>query len=310
MTIKPPRNIAASVRQKLLNVAKVRAADFQQIGTQYSLERLLYRISISEHRDRLILKGGLLFLAWQADTARPTRDADFLSFGSSDTDEIKKAFQSILSLPAEDGVQFDLTAIEATRIRPEDEYDGVRVTTNATISGARFPIQVDIGFGDAITPGTQEIHFPTLLDQPAPHVLSYPPETVIAEKLEAIISLGDINGRLKDFYDLGVISRMFEINGGILAKAIAATFARRKTDLPEAEPPSLMPAFANLDTTKRNWDAFIRRNTLAVKFASFEALQEALLTFLQPPIAAARTAEALNARWLPGKGWVSTGIPS
>ena len=188
-------------------------------STRYALERLLYRLSISPHRDRFILKGAMLFVTWIADPFRPTRDLDLLGSGDNGAEAIAETFRVICAQPvADDGVIFDVASLEAAPIREEVEYGGVRVRTTAAIAGARIPIQVDIGFGDAVTPAPVEIDYPTLLDAPAPHLRAYPIETVVAEKFEALVALGMANSRLKDFYDLWLIAQTFEFRRSSLSK--------------------------------------------------------------------------------------------
>src|SRR5882672_3570698 len=216
-----PRNIGASVRARLLDRARAERSDFQILLTRYALERLLYRLSVSPHRDRFILKGAMLFVTWVTDPFRPTRDLDLLGHGDNDAEAVAKTFRGICAhRVADDGMTFDVIALTAAPIREEVEYGGVRVRTTATIAGARIPIQVDIGFGDAITPAPVEIDYPTMLDAPAPHLRAYPVETVVAEKFEALVMLGMANSRLKDFYDLWLIAQTFEFDQSTLAEAV------------------------------------------------------------------------------------------
>lgn len=194
------RNIGASVRARLLTRSRAENTDYQLLLTRYALERLLYRLSSSEHRERFVLKGALLFVTWVADPFRPTRDLDLLGYGANTPETIADTFKAICSTNVpDDGVAFDIKGLAAAPIREGLEYGGVRVQTYAVIDGARIPIQVDIGFGDIITPGPVEIDYPVLLDFPAPHIRTYPVETVVAEKFNAMVALGIANSRLKDF---------------------------------------------------------------------------------------------------------------
>lgn len=214
----------------IVDRARAERSDFQILLTRYALERLLYRLSVSPHRDRFILKGAMLFVTWVADPFRPTRDLDLLGHGDNDAESIAETFRSICAQSvADDGVTFDVAALTAAPIREEAEYGGVRVRTTATIAGARIPIQVDIGFGDAVTPAPVDIDYPALLDAPAPHLRAYPVETVVAEKFEALVTLGIANSRLKDFYDLWLIAQTFEFRQFALVEAVRATFERRGT---------------------------------------------------------------------------------
>lgn len=197
---------------------------------------------------------------------------------------------------AANGVVFDVAGIEAAPIRDEAEYAGVRVRTSATIAGASLSVQIDVGFGDAITPDPVEIEYPALLEAPAPVLRAYPPETVVAEKLEAIVSLGVVNSRMKDFYDLWMIAQTFTFEGAVLAKALQQTFERRRTSWPEQIPSGLGEAFAN--ERDAQWRAFLTRDRLAAAPASLIQVNEDLRTFLQPVLAWQQLAS-----WPPGGPW-------
>ena len=275
------RNIGASVRDRLLDRARVERSDFQILLTRYALERLLYRLSVSPDRDRFILKGAMLFVTWVADPFRPTRDLDLLGSGDNGAEAIAETFRVICAQPvADDGVIFDVAALEAAPIREELEYGGVRVRTTATIAGARIPIQVDIGFGDAITPAPVEIDYPALLDAPAPHLRAYPVETVVAEKFEALVTLGMANSRLKDFYDLWLIAQTFEFRQSVLVDAVRRTFERRGTALPAATPAGLTNEFAAARAAQ--WQTFLAREHMAAAPDSFTTVIVDLERFLMP----------------------------
>ena len=221
-------NIGASVRARLLARARVEQTVFQILLTRYALERFLYRLSVSDQRERFVLKGAMLFAIWQDDPFRPTRDLDLLGHGDPDPATVAASIRSICSVELpDDGVVFDVAGVEAAPIRDEDEYPGVRVRTGATIAGARLPIQLDVGFGDVIPPEAIEIEYPALLDAPAPILRAYPPETVVAEKTEAIVSLGIANSQMKDFYDLWMIAQTFAFGGDNLANATRPNSASR-----------------------------------------------------------------------------------
>lgn len=272
-----PLNIGASVRARLLDRARAERSDFQILLTRYAPERLLYRLSASPHRNRFILKGAMLFVTWVADPFRPTRDLDLL--GDSDAEAMAETFRAICAQPvADDGVTFDLAALMAAPIREEVEYGGVRIRTTATIAGARIPIQVDIGFGDA--PAAIEIDYPTLLDAPTPHLRAYPVETVVVEKFEALVTLGVANSRLKDFCDLWVISRIFELRQAALVEAIQRTFERRRTVLPSVVPVGLTDEFA--EAWAAQWRAFLGRDRMAAAPDAFAIVVADLRLFLMP----------------------------
>jgi predicted nucleotidyltransferase component of viral defense system len=294
------RNVGASVRARLLDRARAQKADFQILLTRYALERLLYRLSVSDQRERFVLKGAMLFATWQDDPFRPTRDLDLLGHGDADPAAVVESIRAICSVAVpDDGVIFDVAAIEAAPIRDEAEYAGVRVRTGATIAGARLPIQIDVGFGDAVTPEPVEIEYPVLLEAPAPVLRAYPPETVVAEKLEAIVSLGVANSRMKDFYDLWMIAQTFTFEGAVLANAVQQTFDRRRTSWPEQTPSGLGEAFAN--ERDAQWRAFLTRDRLAVAPASLIQVNEDLRTFLQPVLERQQLAS-----WSPGGPWIHT----
>ena len=276
-----PRNISASVRAQLLDRARAERSNFQILLTRYALERLLYRLSVSVHRERFILKGAMLFVTWVADPFRPTRDLDLLGRGDSDVEAISDVFRAICAQPVQDdGVVFDLDGLQAAAIREEVEYGGVRVRTTATIAGARIPIQVDVGFGDAVTPAPLEVDYPTLLGNPAPHLWAYPVETVVAEKFEALTKLGMANSRLKDFYDLWLVSRTFDFNHQALSDAVCRTFQRRETALPDALPTGLTDEFAAAWSTQ--WRAFLGRERMAAVPDSLAVVVADLRGFLLP----------------------------
>jgi len=276
-----PRDIGASVRARLLARSRAERSDFQSLLTRYALERLLYRLSVSAHRDRFILKGAMLFVTWVADPFRPTRDLDLLGYGDNRAAAIADTFRVICAQPvADDGVVFDGAALEAASIREAADYGGVRVRTTATIAGARVPIQVDVGFGDAVTPAPLEIDYPTLLDNPAPHLRVYPVETVVAEKFEALTTLGMANSRLKDFYDLWLIAQTFELSHPVLANAVRRTFERRWTGLPTDTPTGLTDDFAAARSTQ--WRAFIGRERMVAVPDSLAIVVADLRAFLLP----------------------------
>ena len=284
---KPVKNIGASVRARLLALAKERNQPFDLLLTRYTLERLLYRLSCSRHRDRFVLKGAMLLAGALDDPFRPTRDLDLLGFGDPAPEAMIRVFREICAIDANDAVAFDVAAIAADRIRDDAEYGGLRIKTSAVVDGAKARIVVDIGFGDAIEPGLVDIDLPVLLAQPAPRLRAYPYETVIAEKFQAMALLGLANTRLKDFYDIWVLSRTREFDGDRLTRAIAATFARRQTPIPVEIPDALTPAFAADPGKQRQWAAFVK--DVAVDPGSLASVVEHLAGFLMPIAAAART---------------------
>lgn len=249
-------NIAASVRTRLLNLARQTNQPFDALLTRFVHERLLYRLSRSPHADRFVLKGAMLLTTWLPDTARATRDLDLLGFGDAGEQRIHGIFQEVLSIAGDDGVTFDLDALRVGLIREELEYGGVRLRGTASLAGARITVVVDIGFGDSVEPGLETIDYPTLLDLPAPKLRAYAPETVIAEKFQAMVALGRANSRMKDFYDVWILAKTFDFAPNRLARAIAATFARRQTAIPVVRPDGLTSDFAEDPLKQRQWAAF------------------------------------------------------
>lgn len=206
-----PRNIGASVRQRLLNLAHGSGQPLELLLTRYALERLLHRLSMSPHRDRFVLKGAMLLVTWFAEPHRATRDVDLLGFGDATEAALLATFREVMAIEVDDGVSFDLKGLRIEAIREELEYGGSRPRTTATLSGARIPITVDIGFGDAVAPGIEDIDLPVLLDMPSPHLRAYPPETVIAEKFHAMVVLGRANSRMKGYYDVWMLLAAFDL---------------------------------------------------------------------------------------------------
>ena len=286
MSKQPIKNMGASVRARLMTISRERNQTLQLVLTNYVLERLLYRLSQTEHRSRFVLKGAMLLTKWFDDPLRPTQDLDFLGFGSDDPDEMVKTFREICAVPFEDGVVFDVEGVQIDRIREELEYGGLRIKTNATVDTARVRVVIDIGFGDAVEPGLAEMDLPVMLDFPAPHLRAYARETVIAEKFQAMVMLGRANSRMKDFYDIWVLSRASEFNDDRLARAIAATFARRQTEIPSELPDALTPAFAADVTKVQQWNAFAE--DVAFEPGTLAEVVKDLAAFLLPHARAAR----------------------
>lgn len=300
------RNLAASVRQRLLNVSKRNGEAFDLVLTRYALERLLYRLGKSQYHNQFLLKGAMLFAAWVGAPHRPTRDVDLLGFCSNDLPEVQMIFQEICREPVElDGLEFLPDTVRVAEIREDQEYQGVRVLFDAKLETAIIPIQVDIGYGDAVTPEPLDIAYPTVLDFPAPQLRAYPYYTVVAEKFQAMVLLGIANSRMKDFYDVWSIMRTFEFDGATLARAIRATFERRATALPIEAPLPLTQAFARDTTKQTQWKAFLRKNALSANDLILENIVDALHAFLMPPTLAEVQDSLFNATWPIAGPWQS-----
>ena len=260
------KDLAASVRARLLNLAKAEGSDFNQVLVRYALERLLYRLSQSAHADRFLLKGALLFTLWYDMPHRPTRDADLLGFGPSDLESIGQTFREIASVAVDDdGIVFDPASVSAEEIRKDVGYAGARVVITGDLAKARCKTQIDIGFGDAVTPGPVQAEYPVLIDDfPAPRLRTYPVYTVVSEKLHAIALLGMTNSRMKDYLDLWVMLERESLNINTLAQAISATFIRRGMAVPATSPIGLSDEFAADPSRQALWAAFLKKNDLAM----------------------------------------------
>ena len=282
---KPVADMGASVRGRLLNLSRETDRPFDLLLTRYALERLLYRLGESGHGDRFVLKGAMLMTSWMDDPFRPTRDVDLLGFGDPDQEAMLDLFREVCAIDLDDGVRFDLDALRVTANREDLAYGGLRLQTYATIGGAKLRIIIDIGFGDAIEPGLEELDLPVLLDQPPPRLRAYARETVIAEKFQAMVMLGTANTRLKDYYDIWILARGGEIDAARLALAVAATFERRSTQIPVGLPDGLSDAYAADPARTRQWATFIE--DVAVDPGSIAKVVEELAAFLMPIAAAA-----------------------
>ena len=280
------KDLAASIRARLLNIAKAQDVDFTQVLVRFALERILYRMSRSAHADLFLLKGALLFTLWYDMPHRATRDADLLGYGPSDLASVARIFRDIASVGVDDGITFDPISVTVEEIRKDAGYTGARVLITGEIARARCKTQIDIGFGDAVTPGPIDAVYPVLLkDLPAPRLRTYPVYTVIAEKLHAIALLGMTNSRLKDYLDLSVLLDRETLDADMLAGAIAATFIRRDMPVPATLPIGLSDDFASDPSRQAMWQAFLKKNALASQ--PLPAIVATLRAILAPALWAA-----------------------
>ena len=295
--------MSASVRAQLLNLARETKQDFNLVLTRYAIERLLYRVSKSKYANQFLLKGALLFDLWFDIPHRPTRDIDFLGLGSSELTSIKEIFSDISNLENNDGVVFLTESIRAVEIRANANNTGVRVTLACMIEKARCNIQIDIGFGDAVTPDAEDANYPVLLSEfEAPKLKVYPRYTVVAEKFETLTTLGIANSRMKDYFDLWTLAQHTEFDGSILLKAVQQTFNNRQTNLPREAPFGLTIAFAQDEQKQIQWQAFLRKNNLTA-LALIDVV-ETLKTFLQPTCEAGNEKLAISSHWKAGGPWL------
>ena len=262
---KPPKDIAASIRQRLLNLARQEGQVFEVVLVAFGLERLVYRLSVSDYRDRFVLKGGMLVMLWTADTGRFTRDIDFLAFGSDEEAALKEAFSAILAIDGGDGLIYDAANLTAAAIREDQIYGGMRLRTTAYLGTTQIPITVDLGFGDALGDPKYQIDYASLLDFPAASIRAYSPATVIAEKFQAVVALGIANSRMKDFYDLWTLPKAVKIDHVELANTIRGTFSRRVTAIPASCPVGLSPAFSTEQGKETQWRAYSNGTSLEGK---------------------------------------------
>jgi hypothetical protein len=289
---------SASVLARLLNRSRSTGENYNLLLSRFVIERLLYRLSVSPHAGSFVLKGALLFALWYDTPHRPTKDADLLGFGADDADTLQATFASVCAIDADDGVRYDIDSMRIAPIREDNVYGGLRMTLTAFVGSARLPVQVDIGFGDAITPDPELVTYPPLLDgMGAAQLRAYPIYTVIAEKFHAMVELGMSNSRMKDFFDLAVIARTSALDGSVLVAALRATFARRGTALPASPPIALTQEFAADPVKGKQWHAFVTKAGLQAD--KLDDVLGALDALLRPPIDAAVGGLRFDAKWNP-----------
>ena len=300
MTSEPGKNLAASIRARLLRLAQDKGEDYQRVLGRYAIERFLYRLGRSPYRDRFALKGATLFTLWTGQSHRPTKDLDLLGWGSSAISDVEATIRAICGVQDEDGILFDSKSVEGAKIQEDDEYEGVRIKLNTHLAGARIPLQIDIGFGDAVYPEPELASFPVLLPMDAPLIRAYPREASIAEKLHAMVELDIRNSRMKDFYDIWFIASTWTFDMASLRKAIIASFGRRRLSVPETVPFALTKDFLNDTQKKQQWNAFVSRLDPADKAPSLEEVGVMLRTFLLPCLSSENPGVR---RWVPSLHW-------
>jgi predicted nucleotidyltransferase component of viral defense system len=289
-----------------MELARKQGEDFQLVLTRYVIERLLYRLSRSEHGKQFVLKGAMLFRLWADQPHRPTRDLDLLGKGEPSLEVLTHVFHDVCGLAVEDdGLTFDPATVTAERIKEDQEYEGVRVGCRVHLGQARIDLQIDVGFGDAVVPHPTRVTYPTMLEFPAPALRAYPRQAVVAEKYQAMVTLGIGNSRMKDFFDLWVLAKQFAFDGPSLCQSIQATFHRRKTPLPAAPPLALTTAFGTDAAKVKQWVAFVKRGKLNVSGATLEQVCEFLSGFLMPPTQALGTGGVWTKNWPPTGPWTA-----
>jgi hypothetical protein len=301
------KNTSASIRARLLALAQSNGEDYQRVLGRYAIERFLYRLGRSPYRDKFAIKGATLFTLWTGHTHRPTKDLDLLGrASSSDIGEVETTIRAICEIPEEDGIVFDSKSVEGKKIKEDDEYDGVRINLHAELAGARIPMQIDIGFGDAVYPEPGLASFPVLLPMEAPLIRAYPREASIAEKFHAMVVLDIRNSRMKDFYDIWFMANIWTFDMASLRNAIFASFERRRSAIPTGIPFALTDDFLNDPQKKQQWSAFVSRLNPADKAPSLEEVGAILRAFLLPCISGDSLTKAEIRSWTPNRGWSRT----
>ena len=304
MKRRQPKDVSASARQRLLNLARETGQPFDLLLLRYGIERFLYRLSQSKHADSFVLKGAMLFHMLAQAPHRPTRDIDLMSSGICDLSRMENILRQVVGEKvADDGVTFDESSVHAERIKKDQEYEGVRVRIEGRLGAARIHLQVDIGFGDAVTPTPHKITLPCLLDFAPPVLSVYPWEAVVSEKYQAMVALGMTNSRMKDFFDLQYIAREFAFDGSILSEAIRATFARRRTQIPTSRPIALTVKFTEDAAVRTRWLAFLRRSRLQATETSLTRVAEDIWSFLKPVTEALLSKATFDKKWAPQGPW-------
>lgn len=296
------RDIGASVRQRLLNRARAEGRPFQELLQYFAMERFLYRLAKSAFAELFVLKGALLLTAWKAPVTRPTIDIDLAGKTSNELDHIRSVISELCESTTEaDGLEFDPASIEVQRIQEDAEYEGVRVRFQGMLARARIPMQIDIGFGDVIVPKPVEVEYPAMLEFPPPVLRCYPKETVVAEKLEALTVLGMLNSRIKDYYDMELLARLYPFQGAVLAQATRSTFRHRGTSV-EAKPVGLTDASPSDPARAAQWRAFVRRSRLDAGWQLEQIVQHVRL-FAAEPLSAVAENRPFALQWRPGGPW-------
>lgn len=297
------KNLPASVRQRLTKKAKETNRPFQELLQYFAMERFLYRLAQSPHAEKFILKGALMFTAWGGPSSRPTKDIDLLALMGNTVEAVVALMREVCSQAVEqDGLVFDVESVAGEAIKEDADYSGVRVKFLVTLENVRVSMQIDMAFGDIVTPGATMTTYPVLLDFAAPHLQGYPRETVVSEKFEAMTKLGLLNGRIKDFYDLWILSRQFDFDGATLATAIQKTFAHRKTAV-LSRPTALTPEFGGDASKQTQWQAFLRKSKLDEVPMTLQAVIDDLVRFLGPVAAAIEGGSVFDQRWIARGPW-------
>ncbi|MCA9296929.1 MAG: nucleotidyl transferase AbiEii/AbiGii toxin family protein [Phycisphaerales bacterium] len=303
MTKRAPSNVAASVHSRLLNQARETAKPFNDLLQHYALERFLFRLSHSDFSSKFILKGALLLRVWEVSSIRPTRDIDLLGKTHNDLERVRSIIQQLcVATVNDDGMSFDAESIRAAFIAEDAEYEGIRIEFTGRLGNARIPMQIDIGFGDRVTPAPTIIEYPTVLASGPIRLLAYTPETTIAEKFQVMLSRGLLNSRMKDYFDIWALAKARQYDGQLLAEAIATTCTQRKTAVSQT-PSALSKAMGDDEQRRIQWTAFRRRLQPTDAPESLDELVAAVARFLSPVANALATHAPFKHQWTPGGPW-------
>jgi len=301
---KEVKNIEASVKAQLQNKAKETNRPFAEILLYYGMERFLYRFSKSKYADKFVLKGALLFAVWQIPERRTTLDIDFLGRFDNQVAAIETVIKDVCNIAvAPDGLMFDSSVVQGRKIKEDADYEGVRVKFTGFLERARIPMQIDVGFGDIVHPKIRVVDYPVILDFPKPHLNGYPQESVISEKFEAMIKLGLLNSRMKDFYDIWLMMRQFEFKGANLVEAIKKTFKHRKTDVPQNKPLFADEIYDKKSDRQALWSAFLKKGDIQHAPDTLSVTAKEIETFLVEPIVAISEKVKFNKTWKSPRGW-------
>jgi hypothetical protein len=282
MTVKKVKNVAASLRQKLLNKSKAENRPFEELVRRYAMERFLYRLSQSGYRERLILKGALMFAVWKQSLYRPTLDIDMLGMMNNDATILEKCIRDVCSEKVgNDGIVFDPTTVRSEGITKDADYVGRRIAFIGKIENMRIPMQIDIGFGDAVFPEPDRITMPSFFGMPTGQLLGYTRESAIAEKYHAMVQMAELNSRMKDFFDIWVLSTTFDFSLKRISQAVKFTFERRHVPIAE-EIAAFSDAFA--EDKQGQWLAFRGKIKAVEAPASFRDITRQVEKFLRPVI--------------------------
>jgi len=298
-----PTNVAASVRARLTAHAKADGRPFQEVLQYFAMERFLARLSKSDYCDKFILKGGLMFAVWNSSYTRPTKDIDFLAYIANDVDTAADVVREVCRIDDQtDGIIFDPETVAPVLIKEDADYEGVRVTFLGHLESARINMQIDMGFGDVVAPEPQMLTYPTILDHSAPRIRGYPAETVVAEKFQAMVQLGQLNSRIRDFYDIWTMSRQFEFNGVTLQRALENTFSHRDTVM-EPNPIAFQAAFTEDSAKQSQWSGFCRKSKIESAPKRLSEMISEIAAFLMPVAEAIVDQESFDRTWKPGGPW-------